>query len=211
MKIPRHDPNSILYLDPTTAPERKSKSLQNFYSLYMDHIGQEWNHFPKRNKSFICATSIDTTGIYGSTYVMVPARRTMVGACPEDDIWFSFSNMHLSTMVELFHNMFTAYHLGDPTTSQELVDHSEKVAELMSRDPNRYQTVDTFSDYARSMLGQARFNPVTLMSYVMDPRQNNFKLIDWPNALPHKVEVWYSEPSYAIPLALFDKLIGPVA
>jgi hypothetical protein len=134
----------------------------------------------------------------------------MVGACPEEDIWFSFSNMNLSTMVELFHNMFTAYHLGDPTTAQELVDHSETVAELMSRDSNRYQTVDTFSDYARSMLGQARFNPVTLMSYVLDPGQNNFKLIDWPNALPNKVEVWYSEPSYAIPIALFEKLIGPV-
>jgi len=72
---------------------RKSRNTFNYYTLLMDNLPQ-WREYPKRSKSIICTTSIDTAHRYSdkecSLYVVIPKVGSKIGVCPYSDIWMSF-------------------------------------------------------------------------------------------------------------------------
>lgn len=207
MRFPEGNLDSIYYLDPISAPVRTSRGTHNFYTHFMDDISPEWKAFPKRGKSFICSTTVGITRMYGPAFVMVPRRTTQIGVCPTDDIWYSFRRTDLNALVDLFHDMFTAYKIPYPKNTTEFIKASNTVSKLMLADPNRNSRVAVPALEA-SMIGQARYNPVTMMEHLMNPQDNGFKIVDWPAELPPSVEVWFSEPCYAIPFNLFSTLMG---
>lgn len=207
MRFPEGDPNAIYYMDPTTAPERTSKGTHNFYTWFMDHISPEWKQFPKRGKSFICATNPSITGMYGKAYVMVPARRTLVGVCPSDDIWYSFKHITPTEVIDLISRAIYKYKVPYPVTAAEFVKTANTLAELIAADPERNMKLGLPPMFS-SQLGQSQFNFITLMSHFMKPEENGFKLVDWPTMLQPSVEVWFSEPCYAIPMKIFPTLMA---
>jgi hypothetical protein len=72
---------------------RVSANTLNFYTLWMDNH-PDWSAYPKRSKSLICSTSIETAGGYGTgAYLVFPADKNKIGVCSANDLWFSFVQM----------------------------------------------------------------------------------------------------------------------
>jgi hypothetical protein len=71
---------------------RTSANTTNEYNMLFSEVLPSWHKFPKRNKSFICATSKDVAGGYGIKYYVFPFGNPNIGICPEIDIWASFTD-----------------------------------------------------------------------------------------------------------------------
>ena len=112
--------------------ERKSQNTTNFYTQMYD-TNPANNGWPKRSRSFICTTEIDTaqnyitdldTGIDGTLTYVFPFNGTKIGVVPEDDIWevgveiddYSISVTRLNSMIN---NISIRLSKAVPTTFKE--------------------------------------------------------------------------------------------
>ena len=70
----------------------------NLYTRLFSGILPSWNNFPRRNRSFICSSSINKalqySGSYDNIYAVFPKNNSKIGVCPESDIWISFKNIN---------------------------------------------------------------------------------------------------------------------
>lgn len=72
---------------------RISQNTHNIYTRLISDILPSWKEYPKRNRSFVCSTSINTAMDYaenGFLYVIFPKNDSKIGICSESDIWYSF-------------------------------------------------------------------------------------------------------------------------
>lgn len=73
-----------------TTPRRSRDDTSNYYTLWMSNH-PSWQKFPRRDKSFIAATSSAVTSQYsGALYIIIPANDAKIGICNTDDIWSMF-------------------------------------------------------------------------------------------------------------------------
>jgi hypothetical protein len=79
----------------TAATERKSENTANYYTLIFDNH-PEMKQFPKRSRSFICATESDRAAGYGGqSYIhVVPGNSAKIGDVGQEDMW--------DTIIDLF-------------------------------------------------------------------------------------------------------------
>ncbi len=76
--------------------ERVSANTSNLYNLLVSNYLPSWKTFPKRNKSFICSTSVDRALAYSEddkVCIVVPHDSTPIGICNTFDFWYSFGNV----------------------------------------------------------------------------------------------------------------------
>lgn len=82
--------NVYMQMNSSGMSGRKSANTLNTYTLCMDNF-PEWNGYPKRNKSYICATyNAKVRSFRPNSYLIVPKDSVLLGVCSRDDIWFSF-------------------------------------------------------------------------------------------------------------------------
>lgn len=73
--------------------ERISKNTLNYYTQWIDNHPQ-WAAYPKRSKSLICSTSIDTANSYHQkVFRVIPSDDCKVGVVPADDMWYAFDKL----------------------------------------------------------------------------------------------------------------------
>ena len=80
------------YVDPTSSTRTSRYATNNFYTILLDELLLSWKNYPLRSKSIICSNSDEKTYGYGKTYVVFPYNGSKIGVCPEDDIWYSFTD-----------------------------------------------------------------------------------------------------------------------
>lgn len=80
---------NVLYGD-SEIGTRLSANTENYYTLLIDEVLPEWKYYPKRSKSFICASTERTAASYGNTFYVLPVGTPYIVICPQDDIWHSF-------------------------------------------------------------------------------------------------------------------------
>jgi len=83
------------YIDPKKSKEpRVSRNTSNHYTLIMDN-SKKWSKYPKRGQSLIC--SIDNfikKTIWPSVYLVLPENGAKIGECSDIDLWESFPNVN---------------------------------------------------------------------------------------------------------------------
>ena len=97
---------NFLEATPNNSIRRSANEKTNIYTLLASDILESWRNFPKRSKSVICSTNLYTAKSYGDGYVVIPQNNAVFGVCPEDDMWFSFSDETLAQFdIESINNM----------------------------------------------------------------------------------------------------------
>ena len=77
---------SFLVVD-STKTTRMSQNTTNYYTVILDNIPSMIG-FPKRSKSFICSSSIDTAEDFGgNVWVVIPTDSCKIGVVGESDLW----------------------------------------------------------------------------------------------------------------------------
>ena len=68
---------------------RVSQNTHNYYTVWIDN-NPNWRDYPKRAKSYIATTHMETANSFGATSILIPADNCQIGICSSVDLWVSF-------------------------------------------------------------------------------------------------------------------------
>ena len=108
-----------------TGQRRVSAGAPNFYTLWFDNR-DEFDEFPLRSESFVCATHRGIASDYGAVFLVVPKDTAKFGVVGKADIWsLSFGpseqRITLAGLNEGTSSVFTALDMHQPNTYSEFV------------------------------------------------------------------------------------------
>lgn len=200
----------VYYIDPSTAPVRKSANTDNYYTWWIDHVSKKWKDYPKRSQSFICGSNPDIAGGYGEVFQLIPIKSTTIGICPDDDFWSSFKEYCPDGLNRNLNEILEALGLNLDLTSKEKFIQTLKSMNTMLLDKKNIIRLNNnlyhHSDFYL-ILKKNQFDIFKAMDYIYDPIKFKFRTMKWPNIkLPKYNEIWFSFPCYAIHKDIMDKL-----
>ena len=82
----------FMEVTPKKSTRKSANEKTNIYNLLLSDILENWQDYPKRNKSAICSTNKSTAKSYGNVYIVIPQNNAHFGICGADDLWMSFDN-----------------------------------------------------------------------------------------------------------------------
>ncbi len=191
--------NKIYYSD-STKFTRKSANTANYYTLLMSDILNNWKDYPKRNKSFICTTTIDKAKRYGNCFRVYPLGDPLIGICCKRDLWDSFQ-FDLSMFVDQLDHIF------------EYNDKKMFVIKRLKEIDNAWKTknldykwledaVDIIKEFGyNNLLKLKSFSSFTeALTWLMDPTRNRFELkkLSTITESNNDQEIWFSGPAYFV-------------
>lgn len=145
--------------------KRKSKSVSNVYTMLMSDILPCWSNFPKRNRSFICATNIDIAQSYagatGRVYYVFPENNSKIGICSSHDIWYSF--VYLSKI-----SKEANYKISIPDICDMFIDYTNFLTKYVGRNK-----IDVKGIFANENLEEI----CKLFDFLNEETKNNPKII----------------------------------
>jgi len=169
---------------------RRSANTTNYYTLMIDN-SKYWKDYPKRSKSFICATYKPNYNY--NDYVVIPYDNTKMGVCPSQDMWDGFVKQLKGDSLESFN-----IHL-DHMFNVSLDEDSWKILKNQLNNPNfidenynfRYDFMHKwYNDYQENENENVKFTDYWEKAF--DPKKNEFKLVNSLNKLPENNEIWFS-------------------
>lgn len=199
--------DKIIYKNPSTrTTNRLSSNTFNYYTLWMDNNPQ-WASFPKRGKSLICSTNLETANSYGKPMVVVPLINCTIGVCPDHDLWYCFQKVDsLMKFSDWLNNHFRTQwpnEDNDDITYQQLI---QKLKEVKPDPVNNHWYLGL------EKLLQTYGNAEEVIREVLDPVENNFTLTTWIqfnkrfNDVEDGNEVWLGAPCLLIDPHYFSNL-----
>lgn len=187
---------NMLILDPSKGI-RKSISLGNQYTLLMDN-SPYFKNYPKRANSLICTTSQATANDYGKTFLVFPVDNTVIGVCPESDIWESTIDAKYLAHQPIFYSDLNRclLTLGVPDSSFEEMKKYVSSKQFLAR-YTKYIEDRKNSGRDVYMLPEP-YMLLEKLQYDMRPEVSEFKLtnIKKISSLPdmNRKECWFSSP-----------------
>lgn len=178
---------------------RTSANTSNYYTLMIDNFKQ-WKDYPKRNRSFICSSSFGSAMNYGTLYGVFPYDGTKVGVCPVRDIWLSFNNSFsgstLNEMNIVLVKIFERAGISlDDSSYSGIIKSFNQFDRVMQREGEGFMSyvtkgiarrTDWFSYwYPKKKTFQA------MMEFLLDPKLNDFKLVDVGGDYGNENECWF--------------------
>ena len=164
---------------------RRSANTYNLYTLWIDNH-EAWKAFPKRSKSLICTTELETAGGYGYPHLIIPADDALIGICPDNDMWRSFQTLELEdhgasleSFIELSMHMLRL--MGYNETQVQL--HWDKLEEALKEtqlDALKvsknwdWRTEDFYAKRFTFWLKEAGPSLYDVFEKVFDPHKNGF-------------------------------------
>jgi len=178
-------------VDSNSGSPRKSANTFNYMTLLMDNL-PSWNGWPKRSKSIICSTDLESTDGYGSyIYYVIPYDNAKIGVCSDYDLWQSFK-YGLNHSVRSFNNQ-----LYDLLNNNGLDDQDDDYKTLIK---TLEELVDINSNGHSSIImeffGDDSSNVLNHINQLFDPKKNGFKM--GIEHLQHDKEVWIQGKSILI-------------
>ncbi len=191
--------------DPSKGGPRTAANTHNYMNLIMSNM-DSWAHYPRRDRSLICSTSKNNSENYGEIYRVYPYDGTLIGVCPADDIWDSFSTLKMS-VEDFCETIYGAYkqEFGKqmeehdyPLFMQQMSQLSDKIAALSEEELGEY-----FYEFFIVQLKKHK----TLLNMVLScsPEANKFALTDTSNFTVKGKgrlgkEVWVGGPAILVRL-----------
>lgn len=172
--------------DPYGAKEpRRSANTSNHYTLWMDN-SKQWKGFPKRSRSFVCTTLLDTAIGYGhQTYFVIPFDDAPIGVCSKTDLWWSFPRIKEvysagqgpqdlnSILKTIFDNQNAPKADTNWNTLKKAISKIDDIIEGYGWDTIfedvYYNITTSFKDNAKK-----HKNLTSLLTYMFDPKGNKF-------------------------------------
>lgn len=81
--------SSALSMGDSNLFTRKAANTTNWYLMWIDN-SPAWENYPKRGKAYICTSSVDNAGGYGTLHMVIPTDTAKIGIVPEADMWVAF-------------------------------------------------------------------------------------------------------------------------
>jgi len=228
----RSSNDDFLYIDPRKGLPRLSANTYNYVTLMMDNL-PSWKKYPKRSRSIICSSNVESAKSYGmgTTYVVIPFDRVTIGVCPDKDIWLSFKKP-LNTSVSMFngflHKLIRKYgnDLSGSETSWKTFKNEmynivnyyyDEIKDVKSIE-GRKEMLSMFSEWSNNYyfpVLRAYFSKkhksdiIDHFDYYFSPEYNGFKLNDLKGSLDN--EIWIGNaPSILIKEGWFDAIMNEV-
>lgn len=195
--------------------ERKSRDMKNWYTLIMDN-SKNWKDYPKRGKSFICHFQ---RGI-PTGYLVIPEDHSKWAIAPTYDIYSSFVDLiwlpdFFQSLDEMMYAL-TSQNISD-NSFEEMKSDIKKLENIMYSKGSFKNLKNFLNDYIfkNSLLNfiQKNWDKDLFESIVntMNPKRNNFKLIDYNNMnnlyIETKKECWTESKCVFISLKYKDSVI----
>lgn len=189
-----------LLTDPTKGGLRRAANTYNYMNLVMSNM-DSWAHYPKRDRSLICATNKHNADNYGIIYRVYPFDGTLIGVCPQDDLWPSFKVLKPSTVNELCETLHHAYkNFFNKTMDEEnFQTFMHQLAQLSSKleamSPEELEAA-FYEDFIILLKrNKTLLNTIELCT----PEGNGFKLMDTSNyRVTGNKEVWVGGPAVLV-------------
>ena len=197
--------DGLMLIDPNSRTnDRTSTADYNYVTTWMSNNPQ-WADYPKRGRSLICSTNLDSANFYGTANVIVPLIDCKIGICPINDIWYSFDTISVNRITNNLNKCFKQQWPNDNNkelTYQELLKKLKEVTSAIN-----YRFVD---DEFEQVLEKFT-NAEAMMLSLLDPVKNKFSLTTWKqyNMVTNKYnakELWLSAPCVRIDTITFAKL-----
>lgn len=209
--------NFMLVNPATSAEPRRSRNVQNQYTLFMDNM-QAWSAYPKRSQSIICSSAGHQAGGYGTLYRVLPVNGSKIAVARSADLWFSFSmfskhefkvNHFVDQLNELYTHVIGSY-LSN-TNFDEMIKQIQQLDSQLHADPSIMKKFQHWTPELIDMIEKNFNTPLvdTILTY-MDPKTNGFQLFTtatYRESERHgSNEIWTDGPSYLIQSELFNRL-----
>lgn len=185
-------------LDPT-AIGRRSRNTQNYYTLLIDNL-PNWSKYPKRSKSLIMSTNLNTAKIFGDIYRILPFNNAILGVCSHSDIWDSFRNVCKS--IDRFNNVLAKSDISDYNYAEFLTQFfisKDRVVKNLKLQVSSRPITD-FLAIANALEKITTKNQlVKYLNNLFDPTKNGFttQKVD-TKIIEFNREVWTSSKCYLI-------------
>jgi hypothetical protein len=192
----------------------------NYYNRLFSDIFESWKNYPKRNEAFICTSAYRYALCFSKIInIVLPKNGTLLGICPKWDMWRSFSeNTGIERMLyfnqdlgEFFkfitnRNVEETNELFKTGTIEEIKTFLTKITEsIINGDYIYIKNLNTFIDtviinkqifnFIVSYIRKNHTSIIILLSRILNPDRNGFKLIDIPSysyRLNKFHELWFS-------------------
>jgi len=206
------------YIDPKKSKEpRKSANTSNHYTLIMDN-SKKWSKYPKRSQSVICSIDNTINRIPSSSYLVLPENGAKIGECSSVDLWESFPNVEVS-MNEW--NTGVSFLLSMPNYTDEEIENKLFTSNNFDNSYNDFKkacknfdkwventtmlSVKEIQDnlifrYSRSIWIRKWSGEPILKFFddLLDPKKNDFKLVNIFNLNKYNSEAWTDAKSLMI-------------
>lgn len=84
-----NDTGDYVLIDPSKYSRGSIEGVDT-HTFLMDNM-PEWRDYPSRSKSVIASTDKNVARGYGAErYIVIPFNMSLIGICPEENIWLSF-------------------------------------------------------------------------------------------------------------------------
>ena len=171
---------------------RESANTFSYINTIVD-VMPEWQAFPKRSKSFICATSINKAANYGTVYLVIPLENQEIGVCPRKDFFYGFDADEDNNVRKLNHligDMWAFY--KDPSGVKYTVDdapqnlrpselrvifeHFDELKEDIEENLNAEYFTHTYGKFGTELLDYYG-RTVDFFRGKLNPDENGFKVV----------------------------------
>ena len=194
-----------------SAEKRKAANVRNYSNLILSN-SKLWEKFPKRDESFICSTAHSYASKYARSdpHLVIPFDGTMIGECPGDDIFESFSLVPYQEVPQFF--KYVGYDVGIDFDEYDWNKFKEQNALL-----NRYFTSGEYVGKAESIeeslreyfkfrgngkddfIARCKKNGILeTIERELSPFANGFSLTKDIGSLQSNREVWFSGKAIAV-------------
>ena len=211
---------ALLYTDPKGDERRSPYADTNLYNILLSNL-PSWSNFPKRNKSIICSSSIESVGGYGDsgTYIVLPPDNSNIGVCSADDIWYSFNKIkgyygNLNYFTERIKSLLSLYfNKIEDDDYKKLVNQMDYFDEHLYLDYAKSENEEA-DEYDQIIIDKDIIKILKFLKYdfkegdnllkriedMVDPSNNDIKLLKYTSSinLPSKRELWIGEPCLLI-------------
>lgn len=195
---------------------RRATTNYNIANTFVSN-DETWIDFPPRNQStFFSTSSKDILKYSGDTYRIFPNNNALLGICPADDFWFSFSNSltvlgindidkldsYLAAAIDTILNK----RMKAVTSFRELTELFDKVNRNIKKNGiNAYIDDSQMHHKLIAALGDTTINQ--LVSDILNPLTHGFKTCNMNNIpQPGMHEFWTNADCIAVPKKSMDKL-----
>lgn len=211
---------------------RKSQDNANVYTKLMSEILPSWSAYPRRDRAVICTNDFDYAKGFSKKYpfLVFPQNNTKIGVCPRYDIWDSFpriqeKNCHtiksfgnfliefisivLNLDVKEVENIF----LQDSVTVSKIFrtvnTQCKKIKQKIKNNviPNPFENKHEIIQYLFNNIGVYYLTDL-LDEYLMNPYENNFRLVDIDNIPYGSNELWFEGQHLMVRFDIGYKLLN---
>jgi hypothetical protein len=174
----------------------------NFYTTLFSEVLPSWSKYPKRNHSIICINDSDLSEEYGNTYIIFPKNGSIIGGCPESDIWYSFEKFLDLKLFEEYLKIIMKcieYNKNIFNNKEDILDFFDYFSKHDPVNNVEMEEIPQIKELYILMV-KNKNNLIKLFDNILNPKKNDFALFKNKNfpEIDEGHELWFDNEYLAI-------------